>query len=111
MQQAALRDEADTLLQMVADDGCTLADAVMDGNVFEELLGWILGYQSDAVRMQQVDWMAIINDRFLLGTEGRPELPVPFYSVIGSDVDSSPFDGDSYCGGYSYQLALEITQA
>ena len=37
-------------------------------------------------------------------------LPVPFKVITGTDVDSSPFDSDSYCGGYSNQLALEFTQ-
>ncbi len=90
--------------------GTPLANAVIDGNVFESILGWILGYKSDAVRMQQTSWMANYNQNWLLGTAGRPSLPVYFQSVIGSDVDSSPFDGDSYCGGYPYQLGLEVTQ-
>ncbi len=30
--------------------------------------------------------------------------------MVGTDVDSSPFDGDSYCGGYSQNVGLEITQ-
>ena len=37
--------------------------------------------------------------------------PKTFYSVVGTDVDSSPFDGDSYCGGYDLNLGLEVTQA
>ncbi len=90
--------------------GTPLADAVMNGTVFEAILGWILGYQSDAVRMQQVSWMASYNADWLLGTSGRPALPKTFKSVVGSDVESSPFDGDSYCGGYQYQVGLEVTQ-
>ena len=90
--------------------GTPLADAVISGNEFEGLLGWILGYQSDAVRMQQTSWMAYYNQYWFYGTSGRPALPVYFQSVVGSDVDSSPFDGDSYCGGYQYQLGLETTQ-
>jgi hypothetical protein len=30
--------------------------------------------------------------------------------VVGSDVDSSPFDSDSYCGGYWENVGLETTQ-
>jgi hypothetical protein len=90
--------------------GTPLADAVVAGNVFEQLLGWILGYASDAVRMQQTSWMVYYNNNWLLGTNGRPSLPVSFKSIIGSDVESAFWDGDSYCAGYQYQVALEITQ-
>jgi len=37
--------------------GTPLADAVLNGNTFETSLGWLLGYKSDAVRMQQVGHM------------------------------------------------------
>lgn len=90
--------------------GTPLADAVVNGTVFEQTLGWILGYASDAVKMQRVGSMAYYNANYLLGTSGRPSLPVTFKNIVGSDVDSSPFDGDSYCGGYQYQVALEVTQ-
>jgi len=90
--------------------GTPLANAVVAGNAFESVLGWLLGYKSDAVKMQQTSWMVSYNANWLLGTSGRPALPKPFYSVVGSDVDSSPFDSDSYCGGYSNQLGLEVTQ-
>jgi hypothetical protein len=73
-------------------------------------LGWLLGYQSDAVKMQQESWMASYNQNWLYGTSGRPALPKSFYSVVGSDVDSAVWDSDSYCGGYQYQVALETTQ-
>ena len=90
--------------------GTPLADAVNQGNVFEQSLGWILGYGSDAVTQQQVSWMANYNAQWLYGTAGRPALPKPFRSVIGSDVDSAIWDSDSYCGGYQFQVALETTQ-
>ncbi len=90
--------------------GTPLADAVMNGNVFEQSLGWLLGYQSDAVRQQQLSWMATYNANNLYGTRGRPALPKPFRSVVGTDVDSSPFDSDSYCGGYTENVGLETTQ-
>ena len=90
--------------------GTPLANAVINGTVFEQILGWILGYASDAVRMQQTSWMAYYNSTWLLGTSGRPALPVPFRNVVGSDVDSAFWDSDSYCGGYAYQVALEFTQ-
>ena len=90
--------------------GTPLADAVMNGNVFEAALGWLLGYQSDAVRQQQEGWMDYYNDTVLYGTPGRPALPSVFESVVGSDVDSAIWDGDSYCAGYQNQVALEVTQ-
>ena len=90
--------------------GTPLADAVMNGNVFEQALGWIVGYTSDAVRMQQLSWMAQYNQNNLLGTAGRPALPKGFWNVVGTDVDSSPFDGDSWCGGYTQNVGLETTQ-
>ena len=90
--------------------GTPLADAVMNGNTFEQSLGWLLGYKSDAVRMQQVSWMATYNANNLYGTSGRPALPKPFRAVVGTDVESSPFDSDSYCGGYAANVGLEATQ-
>ena len=94
-----------------SSQGTPLADAVTAGNVFEQALGWLLGYASDAVRMQQVSWMAYYNANWLYGTSGRPALPKGFWSIVGTDVETSIFDGDSYCGGYSLNLGLEITQA
>jgi hypothetical protein len=90
--------------------GTPLADAVKQGNFFESTLGWLLGYATDAVSQQQVSWMAYYNQNWLQGTSGRPALPSEFKSVVGSDVDSALWDGDSYCAGYQYQVALETTQ-
>ena len=90
--------------------GTPLADAVMHGTKFETSLGWLLGYGSDAVAQQQTSSMAWYNDNYLFGTAGRPPLPVPLWATIGSDVDSSPLDHDSYCGGYALNVGLEITQ-
>ena len=91
--------------------GTPLAEAVMQGNTFEQSLGWLLGYQSDAVRMQQPGWMAHYNANWLLGTAGRPNLPVGFYAVVGTDVETAIWDGDSYCGGYHLNVGLEVTKA
>lgn len=90
--------------------GTPLADAATQGNSFETSLGWLLGYNSDAVKQQQVSWMAYYNSNWLLGTSGRPNLPTTFKAIVGSDVDSAFWDSDSYCGGYQYQVALETTQ-
>lgn len=94
-----------------SSNGTPLADAVMSGTVFEAALGWLLGYQNDAVRMQQTTWMPYYNQNWLYGTSGRPALPKGFYSVVGTDVETAIWDGDSYCGGYDLNLGLEITQA
>ena len=90
--------------------GTPLADAVMQGNVFEASLGWLLGYQSDAVRMQQTSWMQHYNTTWLLGTAGRPNLPKGFWNVVGTDVHAAVWNPASYCGGYSYQAGLAVTQ-
>ncbi|MUH72673.1 hypothetical protein GNP35_09340 [Psychrosphaera haliotis] len=90
--------------------GTPLADAVVAGNSFEQSLGWLLGYGSNAVKQQQVSWMASYNANWLNGTPGRPSLSAPFESVVGSDVESAIWDGDSYCGGYQNQVGLEVTQ-
>ncbi len=91
--------------------GTPLADAVTSGTVFEQALGWLLGYASDAVKMQQESWMAYYNSTWLLGTAGRPSLPVGFWNVVGTDVETAIWDPDSYCGGYTLNVGLEITQA
>jgi len=91
--------------------GTPLADAVMSGTQFEAALGWVLGYQNDAVRMQQTSWMANYNANMLLGTEGRPALPVPFYSIVGTNVQVNPFKSSSFCGEYQLNLGLMITRA
>ena len=91
--------------------GTPLANAVTAGNVFEQSLGWLLGYASDAVKMQQTHWMAQYNAQNLYGTAGRPALPKGFWSVTGSNVRSAIWTNNSYCGGYQYQLGLTITQA
>ncbi len=90
--------------------GTPLADAVTNGNVLETSLGWLLGYSSDAVRMQQVSWMAYYNGSWLNGTSGRPALPKPMTNIVGTDVESAFWDSDSYCGGYTLNVGLEFTQ-
>ncbi|NVJ50549.1 MAG: hypothetical protein HWE13_06910 [Gammaproteobacteria bacterium] len=90
--------------------GTPLADAVMQGNVFEQSLGWLLGFKSDAVRQQQESWMAYYNGSWLQGTSGRPALAKGFWNVVGTDVESAIWDSDSYCGGYFENVGLETTQ-
>lgn len=90
--------------------GTPLADAVINGTEFEQALGWLLGFASNAVRMQQVANMAFLNENWLLGTSGRPSLQTTFVSLVGTDVESAIWDSDSYCGGYAQSVSLEITQ-
>lgn len=90
--------------------GTPLADAAINGTVFEQGVAWLLGYKTDAVRQQQVSWMQYYNNNWLKGTPGRPSLPVGFWTVVGTDVESAIWDPDSYCGGYQYNAALEVTQ-
>lgn len=90
--------------------GTPLADAVISGNVFEAALGWLLGYQNDAVRMQQVSWMAYYNANNMKGTSGRPALPKGFWNVVGTDVSSAPWSSQAYCAGYTQSVGLEFTQ-
>jgi hypothetical protein len=91
--------------------GTPLANAVMEGNVFESSLGWLLGYRNDAVRMQQTHWMAHYNAHWLYGTAGRPGLARGFWSVVGTNVRSALWSGNSYCGGYTQNVGLSITKA
>ncbi len=90
--------------------GTPLADAVTNGNVFEQSLGWLLGYASDAVRQQQVSWMAVYNNGWLYGTAGRPATPKPFYSVVGTDLYGGFWNPNAYCGGYGLNAGLAITK-
>lgn len=91
--------------------GTPLADAVIAGNVFETALGWLLGEQNNAVRQQQVGWMATYNQQNLLGTAGRPALPVPFRDVVGTNVSAAIWSSQAYCGGYADSVGLAITQS
>ncbi len=90
--------------------GTPLADAVISGNIFEGARGWLLGYQNDAVRQQQVSWMAHYNANNLYGTAGRPGLPKGFWNVVGTDVVSGFWSSNAYCGGYTQSVGLEFTQ-
>jgi len=99
-----------TIALAPSSGGTPLADAVTAGNTFETTLGWLLGFSSDAVKQQQVAWMDFYNNNWLNGTPNRPALGTTFEVVVGSDVDSAIWDGDSYCAGYQNQVALEVTQ-
>ena len=91
--------------------GTPLADAVTNGTVFEQITGLAPRLRFRRGRMQQVSWMAYYNSTWLYGTSGRPSLPKGFWNVVGTDVETAIWDPDSYCGGYTLNLGLEITQA
>ena len=91
--------------------GTPLADEILNGDLLSATLGWLLGYANDSVKQQRVGDMALYNDQILLGTVGRPALPVPFRVIAGSDVAASPFSNASYCNGYVYNSGLKITKA
>ena len=78
--------------------------------IFEEAVGWLFGYKSNAIKQQRVGDMAIYNNSILLGTDGRPSLATHFYSIIGTDVSASPINRNNYCGGYNLNLGLKITK-
>jgi hypothetical protein len=90
--------------------GTPLADEATDGSIFMEALGWLIGYRNDAVLQQRVGDMALYNDELLLGSEGRPSLPVPFRVIVSSDVTASPFSSASYCNGYTLNAGLKIAK-
>ena len=93
--------------------GTPLADQVINGNVFDKALGWLLGYKTDAVRQQQVSSMATYNANNLYGTSGRPSLPKPFKSVVGTGLGDSwnPLSQDYTCGGLHYQVGLKLAKS
>lgn len=90
--------------------GTPLADEVIDGSAFAESMAWLIGYRNDSVKQQRVGDMALYNNELLLGSPGRPALPVPFRAVVGSDVTSSPFSSASYCNGYTLNAGLKFTR-
>lgn len=90
--------------------GTILADEVLTGGIFAKSLGWLLGYNSDAIKQQRVGDMLLFNQELLLGSIQRPSLPVPFKVVVGTDVNASPFSSSSYCNGYLLNSGLKITK-
>lgn len=90
--------------------GTPLADEVLSGGLFESSIAWLLGYTSDAVKQQRVGDMLVYNNELLFGTYGRPELPLPFRVIVGTDVTASPFSSLSYCNGYLENSGLKLTK-
>lgn len=90
--------------------GTPLADEAIDGSVFEESVGWLLGYRSNSVRQQRTGDMAIYNASLLFGTAGRPSLAIPFEVVVSSDVSASPISRSSYCNGFWLNAGLKLTK-
>lgn len=90
--------------------GMLLVDVVFNGNIFEILLGWLLGYKNDVVCQQQVVSMVIYNVQNLYGMVGCLVLFKLFCVVVGSDVELVVWDSNSYCGGYVVNVGLEFIQ-
>lgn len=90
--------------------GTILAEEAINGTVFEEAVGWLLGYRTPSVKQQRQADMAAFNETILQGARDRLELPVPFRVIIGSDISASPISSASYCNGYFLNLGLKITK-
>lgn len=91
--------------------GTPVADYALKGSYFEQTIGWLFGYKEmDSVDMQRMAAMMVYNGVLLYGTEHRPSLPVPFYSIVGTDVAASPFNSDNYCNGYKLNLELKLVK-
>jgi hypothetical protein len=93
-----------------SSNGTRLAELASDGTAFEQSLGWLLGYTSDAVKQQRSYDMAIYNQFHLYGTKEQINTPVPFYNIVGTNVAASPFNADNYCNGYHLNLGLKTTR-
>jgi hypothetical protein len=89
--------------------GTPLADFILKGPVFGINLAWFMGYESDAAKQQRIGDMQIYNEELLFGTKERPDLPLPFKVIVGTEVSASPFSAASYCNGYLLNLGLKIT--
>ncbi|MBI2786856.1 MAG: hypothetical protein HYX60_11385 [Legionella longbeachae] len=106
-----LQDKINQIIAIAPSSGGTpLADILLNGGVFEASLSWLLGYTGDAVKQQRVGDMSIYNEEVLFGTPNRPPLPVPFKTVIGTDVIASPISSASYCNGYMLNSGLKLTK-
>jgi len=107
----AFSNKVDKVIALAPSSGGTiLADEVIDGSVVFEGVGWLLGYQSNAVRQQRTQDMYIYNSNILLGSADMPALPKPFNVVVGTDVIASPINSHSYCNGYLLNAALKLTK-
>ncbi|AUH72721.1 hypothetical protein [Legionella sainthelensi] len=106
-----LKNKIDQVIALAPSSGGTpLADALLNGGVFEASLSWLLGYTGDAIKQQRVGDMYIYNEELLFGTKNRPSLPKPFKSVVGTDVIASPLNSSSYCNGYILNSGLKIAK-
>ncbi|WP_419421144.1 hypothetical protein ACNVED_04795 [Legionella sp. D16C41] len=101
---------AEVIALSPSSGGTPLAEEVVEGNLFEASVSWLIGYLNDGVRQQRVLDMAIYNNELLFGSLGRPSLSVPFRVIIGTDVTASPLNGASYCNGYRYNAGLKVTK-
>lgn len=93
-----------------SDGGTVLADETLSDDPLKAGIGWLLGYNINAVRQQRIGDMQIYNEHLLLGSRHRPSLSLPYKVLVSSGVIASPFSEESYCNGYSLNSALKLTQ-
>ncbi len=106
-----LKNKIRQVIAMAPSSGGTiLADEVFNGGAFEASLGWLLGYITDAVNQQRVGNMLIYNEELLFGTKNRPDLPLPFRVIVGTDALAGPLSKSSYCNGYILNAGLKIVK-
>ena len=91
--------------------GTELADQVLELYSFPNFVKWMLGLSTDSLYQFQKNWMNFLNDHWLLGVNQALAYPVPFYTIVATDVVASPFLSQSYCSGYRYQAFLKLTQS
>ena len=106
-----LKDKVSQIIAMAPSSaGTPIADLVLHDGSIGSNISWLLGFEGNAIKQQRVGDMAIYNEELLLGTQGRPELPIPFKTVVGTDVIASPFSSAAYCNGYVLNTGLKITK-
>ena len=66
--------------------GTPLADLAISGTGLTQWLGALLEFDNDATAQQQTFAMHYFNQVYLLGTQGRPPLPISFWTLTGTDV-------------------------
>lgn len=106
-----LKDKVTRIIAMAPSSaGTPIADLVLNGGSIGSNISWLLGFQGDAIKQQRIGDMNIYNEELLFGTSGRPGLPRPFKTVVGTDVVASPLSTASYCNGYLLNSGLKITK-
>lgn len=85
--------------------GTPLADMAISGTKISQWLGSKFGFDNDATAQQQTFMMDVFNQQNLLGTSGRPPLPIGFWTLTGRDVKMTK----PRCASYWTVLGLRAT--